>query len=71
MFGDDVKDLVPEWNDHVLSFGFTAYGMKVEGTATSGESEVVVDARLPMAAMMFRGAIEKQIRGELEKMLTR
>lgn len=68
-FGDDVNDLVAEWNGNVLSFGFSAYGIKVQGTATSGESEVVVDAKLPMAAMLFRGKIEQQIREELGKIL--
>jgi len=68
-FGDDVNDLVAEWNGNVLSFAFSAFGIKVSGTATSGESEVVVDAKLPMAAMLFRGKIEQQIREELEKIL--
>jgi hypothetical protein len=68
-FGDDVNDLVADWNGNVLSFGFSAFGMKVQGTATSGKSEVVVDAKLPMAAMLFRGRIEQEIRGELEKIV--
>lgn len=67
--GDDVTDLVAEWNGNVLSLGFAVMGMKVKGTATSGESEVVVDAKLPVAAMLFRGRIEQQIREELEKVL--
>ncbi len=68
-FGDNVTDLVAEWNDNVLSFGFATFGIKVAGTATSGESEVVVDAKLPLAAMLFRGKIEQQIREELEKIV--
>ena len=68
-FGQEVSDLEEEWDGNVLSFGFTTLGVKIRGTVTSAESEVKVAAKLPYAAMLFRGAIERQIRGELEKIL--
>ncbi|OHB78392.1 MAG: hypothetical protein A2V98_03300 [Planctomycetes bacterium RBG_16_64_12] len=68
-FGNEVSDLVQQWDGDLLSFGFKTFGIRIQGTVASGESEVKVTAELPYAAMLFRGAIEKQVRGELEKIL--
>jgi putative polyhydroxyalkanoate system protein len=68
-FGQHVSDLEEQWNGHVLRFGFRALGIRVEGTVTSGESEVSVDAGLPLLAMPLKGRIEQQIRAELGKIL--
>jgi hypothetical protein len=68
-FGHEISDLVEEWDDHVLRFGFTTYGFRVQGTVTSGESEVTVTAQLPLVAMPLKSAVERQIRGEVEKIL--
>ena len=68
-FGQDVSDVEEEWDGHVLRFGFTTYGVQIRGTVSSGESEVTVAADLPLVAMPLKGAIERQIRGELEKIV--
>jgi len=68
-FGQDVSDVEEEWDGHVLQFGFTTYGIQIRGTVTSGESDVTVSANLPLVAMPVKGAIERQIRGELEKIV--
>lgn len=68
-FGQEVSDLEEQWDGNVLSFGFTTLGVKIRGTVTSAESEVAVAAKLPYAAMLFRRAIERQIRNELESIL--
>ena len=68
-FGHNVSDLHQQWDGHVLGFGFTALGVRVEGTVTSGESEVSVAAELPLIAMPLKGTIEQQIRAELDKIL--
>jgi hypothetical protein len=68
-FGQDVSDLVEEWDGHVLRFGFTTYGIRIQGTLTSGDSQVSVAAQLPLMATPFKGAIERQIRSELERIV--
>ncbi len=68
-YGSQVGDLQQEWNDSVLSFAFTAVGMKVSGTVTVGEAAVKMDAKVPLAAMMVRGMIEKRIGEELGNLL--
>lgn len=68
-YGKQVSNLEGEWDGHAMSFRFTTFGMKIAGTVTSESSQVRVDTKLPLAAMIFRGAIERQIRDELGKLL--
>jgi hypothetical protein len=69
-FGQQVTDLAEQWNGNVFSFGFTTYGFRIEGTVTSAESEVTVDARLPLVAVPFKNTIEQQIRDQFGKVLS-
>ena len=64
-YGSQVTDLHEQWNDDTLSFSFGAVGMKIAGTVAVEDSAVILDAELPMAAMMFKGMIEGRIREEL------
>ena len=63
------SDLREEWDEETLSFGFKAVGMKVAGTLTVADSQVKVAASLPLAAMIFKGTIERQARKELAELL--
>ena len=65
-----VTDVNEQWQDDgSLEFGFKAMGMKLSGRMTVGDDEVLVDGKMPFAALPFRGAIESQIREQLEKAL--
>jgi hypothetical protein len=44
-------------------------GIHVQGTVTAEDSQVVVVTELPLIAMPFKSAIDRQIRDELEKIL--
>jgi hypothetical protein len=68
-FGDKVKNLEQTWADNTLSFRFTALGMAVRGNVTVEPSAVKTTADLPLAAMMFKGAIEQQIQERLGRLL--
>jgi hypothetical protein len=68
-YSSHVSELKEVWDDNVLSFGFKVMGMKTSGTVTVEDSQVLVDADLPFAAIMFRGAIEKEVRAELGTLL--
>jgi hypothetical protein len=67
--GDQVKNLNEEWTDHTLNFSFNAMGMGVSGAVKVEDSAVKLDAELPFAAMLFKGAIENRIRAELGDLL--
>jgi len=64
-----LSDVTEQWNDHTLTFGFKAMGMKVSGDVVVEEDRVKVDASLPIAAVMFKGTIEDRVRTELERLL--
>ncbi len=66
---DKVQDLVEQWNDHTLTFSFKAYGFDVGGTVVVEPQTVRVEAKLPFAAMMFKGKIEQALRDELTRAL--
>ena len=63
------SDLREEWDGDTLSFGFKAVGMKVAGTMTVEDSQVNVTAKLPLAAIVFKGVVERQVRKELGDLL--
>ncbi|MDD4268828.1 MAG: polyhydroxyalkanoic acid system family protein [Pirellulales bacterium] len=69
-FGQHVSDFEEEWNGDSMQFGFRTFGLKISGQVESEAAGVKLSADLPMAAMMFRGTIEQQIRDELAEMLT-
>ena len=64
-----ISELEERWDGNTLSFSFKTFGIQIQGTATSGPSEVKVQTKLPMAAMMFKGTIEQQLGGELRSLL--
>ena len=68
-FEESVKNLEETWEDNKCTFAFRTYGMDFSGSMTVLDSEVQVNASLPFAAMMFKGRIENEVRGELGKML--
>jgi hypothetical protein len=68
-FGQAATDVEEEWEGHVLRFAFSTFGVRIQGTVTSADSDVAVAADLPLMAMPMKGTIEQQIRGELEKIL--
>ena len=69
-FGGQISDLEEAWDGDLMTFGFKAMGMAIRGVVASESSEVNVKADLPLAAMMFKGTIEQQMRDELGKILT-
>jgi hypothetical protein len=68
-FGEQVNQLRESWEDHTFSFGFKTMGMGVTGTVHVEESLVKLKAEIPLAAMLFKGSIEKRIREELGGLL--
>ena len=66
---EKVKDLEESWNDGTLTFGFTTFGFKIKGSVAVELSQVEMTGELPFAAMMFKGAIEQQVRDQISKLL--
>jgi hypothetical protein len=68
--GDKLSSARGEWQGNILHFGFTAYGMSIQGTLEVKDEIVNVAGKLPLAATLFRGQVEKTIRDELVKELS-
>ncbi len=68
-FGAQVSDLQETWEDDLVRFQMKVMGMKVNGQVEFADDEVLIKADLPMAAAIFRGMIEQQIRSRLEAVL--
>ena len=68
-YGSHVNELCENWTDHTFSFAFKAMGMGIAGTVHVDDASVRLDAHLPLAAMLFKGAIERQIQEELSGLL--
>lgn len=63
----EISEIEGDWNANVLSYAFTTFGIKVDGTLTVEEALVRMDGNLPFAAMMFKGKISQSIKVALEK----
>src|SRR5262245_23970251 len=70
-YGDKLQDARGEWQGNTLHFGFTVYGMGIQGTMEVSDTSVNVNGKLPLAAALFRGQAEKSIRDELVKELSK
>ncbi len=64
-----IQGLRQEWDGSAMTFAFRAMGVSVAGTVAVETAEVKVVTELPLMAVMFKGAIETQLREELKKIL--
>lgn len=66
-YSKQISDVEGSWTDNVLSYKFTTFGIKIDGTLTVDDDIVRMDGSLPFAAMMFKGKISDSIKEALEK----
>lgn len=67
---DVVSNVREEWNGNKGNFAFTAKGFDVEGVITVNEGMVDIDAKLPFALSLFKGAISKFIKDKAQDLLS-
>ena len=66
----EISEVEERWTeDGRLEFSFKAMGFKISGNAIVEQHLVQMDGSLPLAAVMFRGAIEKEISNKLREAL--
>jgi hypothetical protein len=68
-YGVHVTRFHDEWKDHTFSFSLHALGMGVNGTLSVEPRKVTLDVALPLAAMLFKRAIEDRLRQEVDSLL--
>ncbi|MCE9548630.1 MAG: polyhydroxyalkanoic acid system family protein [Planctomycetia bacterium] len=69
-YSEHIQDFEESWQGNVLSYSFRTFGMSIRGTMEVRETEVEVEASIPLAALMVKGKIEQEIRGALTKALS-
>ena len=69
-YKSQIVDLTEEWTGNTLTFAFRVIGMSVSGSLVVEDAAVKIHAKLPVAALVFKGLIEKQLREELHKLLS-
>jgi hypothetical protein len=69
-FGDQVSDLQKSWEENVLNFSFKTFGFAIKGSMAVESEQVDFECSLPIAAMMFKGKVEKTMRDELTRILS-
>ena len=68
-YQDRVSKFHDEWKDHTFSFSLQALGMGVSGTVAVEPRKVRLEVALPLAAMLFKRAIEDRLRQEIDGLL--
>ena len=66
---DKISNVVQLWNGNVSNFSFRVSGFKIEGTLTVTEKNIIINGKLPLAAMLFKGIIEETIKKHADKMI--
>ena len=67
-FGGHAEDMEHAWDGDTLRFKGKAKGLKVEGSVEVTDSDVVIDAKLPLIAMAFEGRIRETVQKEADSM---
>ena len=68
-YGDQVSDLEENWDHNVGTFSFNILGMSVSGTLTVGDSDVVLDGTIPLAAVLWKKKIIATVTERANKLL--
>lgn len=58
-----------EWQENKLNCSFSSYGFAMDAVINVLPAELKIQLSIPIAAMLFKGQIEDQLRSELTKML--
>jgi len=68
-YKDQVSDLQGEWNDNILAYSFSTFGIRISGELTVLDDKVLVKGEIPFSAMMFKGKISSGVQEAIEKTL--
>lgn len=64
-----IKNLKEEWDGNSGKFSFTAQGFDISGVLTAQPGNMHLDAKIPIALIMFKGAISKVITDKASQLL--
>ncbi len=66
---NSISNVVEVWSDKKAEFSFRYRNLSVTGTISVSATQVELEGRLPLAAMLFSGIIEDTIRKEAKQLI--
>jgi len=64
-----ISDITEKWNGDNADFGFKIMGFSINGIFNISDDNLNISAKLPFAALPFKGTIEKLIREKSNELL--
>ncbi|MBW2194947.1 MAG: polyhydroxyalkanoic acid system family protein [Deltaproteobacteria bacterium] len=68
--GDKVTDVNESWVNDAACFSFRILGFLVEGNLYVKASEIRLDGKFPIAALPFKGMVERDIKEKAQVLLS-
>jgi hypothetical protein len=68
-YAEQVDDLQESWDGYNGTFSATAMGQRVSGSLAVNPSDVIVQGKLPLIALPFKGKFEAMIREQVAAIL--
>ena len=68
-YGNQIQNLQESWNENAGKFSFSAMGFSISGELKVASNQVELNGKLPLAALPFKGSIEKSIRQKANELL--
>jgi hypothetical protein len=66
---DKVRDLSESWDGYVGNFSAAAMGQSLSGSVSVEPKEVIVETKVPLMFIAFKGKIESAARDMLSRLL--
>ena len=67
LYGNQVTEQSRVWQGDELLFSLQTLGFKVSGSALVTDTEVIVDAKLPLLARPFEGELRQRVEAALAR----
>ncbi len=66
---DKISNMVQNWTGNKSDFSFKVMNFNIKGTLVVNEKDIVISAKLPLGASLFKGMIEKTIKEHSDEMI--
>jgi hypothetical protein len=67
-FGAKAEEIEHHWNGDTMSFKAKAHGVTLEGTVEITDTEMILEAKLPLIARPFEARIRERLEQEAQAM---
>ena len=65
-YKEHISEVHQGWEGNVLSFAFKVKGFSVSGKLTTEDKRIIIEAKIPLVAGIFKGKIKKGFQARAE-----